>query len=32
MNDKRKTTGLHDWHIAQRSRMAEFAGFEMPLC
>lgn len=31
MGGEMRTTRLHDWHLAQGARMADFGGYEMPL-
>ncbi|MBV5318814.1 MAG: aminomethyl transferase family protein [Desulfobulbaceae bacterium] len=31
MDEKMKTTPLHDWHVGRQAHMAAFGGYEMPL-
>ncbi len=31
MTTSLRTTPLHEWHMSQKARMAEFAGYEMPI-
>jgi aminomethyltransferase len=31
MTNSLRTTPLHDWHVSQKARMAEFAGYDMPI-